>query len=89
MLGPVRRWKGKTLAELKQVLADILAVPAEGLSDTVALTDIGSWNSLMHIELVVKLEETYKLDLTQDDIVEMISVGAIRDVLQRRGAVPA
>jgi hypothetical protein len=33
----------------------------------------------------VRLEETYQLELTQDDIVEMTSVSAIRLVLHRHG----
>ena len=72
---------------MRHVLAELLAVPAEDLDDAVELKHIARWNSLMHIELVVRLEETYRVELTQDDIVEMTSLGAIRDVLRRRGAV--
>jgi acyl carrier protein len=80
--------KAWTLADLTQLLADILAVPASALTDGVNLADIPTWNSLVHIELVVRLEETFLIELTQDDIVELTSIGAIRDVLRRRGAMP-
>jgi acyl carrier protein len=73
------------LIDLREVLSDVLAVPPDGLDDAVELTEIPSWNSLKHIELVVRLEETYQLELTQDDIVEMTSVSAIRLVLHRHG----
>jgi acyl carrier protein len=75
------------LADLRQVLAEVFAVPSANLNDDMALSDIASWNSLMHIELVVRLEEVFHVELTQDDIVEMTSLTAIRAVLRQRGAV--
>ena len=68
-------------------MAEVLTVPAAGLHDAVMLADIPSWNSLMHIELVVRLEEVFQVELTQDDIVDMTSLGTIRAVLRQRGAV--
>jgi acyl carrier protein len=75
----------RSLADLRQILGEVLAMPAVTLNDQVNLEDIATWNSMVHIELVVRLEETYGIELTQDDIVEMTSIGAIRDVLRRRG----
>jgi len=45
------------------------------------MTDVAKWNSLTHIELIVGLEELFGIQFTQDEVVKMTSVGAIRDVL--------
>ena len=55
------------------------------LTDELAMQDVPTWNSLTHIDLVVGLEGAFAIELTQDEIVEMQSVGAIRRILAARG----
>ena len=66
-------------------LAEILSVAPSALTDELAMQDIPSWNSLTHIDLVVGLEEAFSIELTQDEIVEMQSIAAIRRILAARG----
>ena len=68
---------------LTTLLADILGVPAATLGDATAMADVETWDSLRHIELVVRLEESCGIQLGPDDIVEMVTIGAIRAVLER------
>jgi acyl carrier protein len=74
---------------LTTLLADILGVPAATLGDATAMADVETWDSLRHIELVVRLEESCGIQLGPDDIVEMVTIGAIRAVLARHGATIA
>lgn len=74
---------------LTALLAGILATPADRLGDEVGMAEIETWNSLMHIELVVSLEERFGVLLDGDEIAEMRSVGAIRAVLARHGIAAA
>ena len=66
-------------------LAEILSVAPSALTDELAMQDIPTWNSLTHIDLVVGLEEAFSIELTQDEIVEMRSIAAIRRILAARG----
>jgi acyl carrier protein len=43
------------------------------------------WDSLKHIELVVAIEKTFDVELTEDEIAAMRSVRKIREILQERG----
>jgi len=43
------------------------------------------WDSLKHIEIIVAIEGTYKIDLTGDEIADMTSVKAIREQLANHG----
>jgi len=73
------------LDNLLNKLAEILSVELAVLTDELAMQDIPSWNSLTHIDLVVGLEEAFSIELTQDEIVEMQSIAAIRRILAARG----
>ena len=60
-------------------------MPEEKISDDLAMKDSEAWDSLKHMDLVVSLEQTFKIELTFDNIVEMQSVREIKRVLSDRG----
>lgn len=55
--------------------------------DSLALSDIPSWDSLAHMMLIIRLEETYQVQLTGDEIADIKSVGDARSALLAHGAV--
>jgi acyl carrier protein len=67
------------------LLAATFAVDPSAIVDSLTMRDADNWNSLTHIELILGLEEMFGIQFTQDDVVEMTSVGAIRGVLRRYG----
>ncbi|MFA6963989.1 acyl carrier protein [Bosea sp. (in: a-proteobacteria)] len=73
------------MTALNQLLSETFAVSPSSLADTLTMNDVGNWNSLTHIELIIGLEDMFAIQFTQDDVVEMTSVGAIRAVLRRYG----
>ncbi len=73
------------LTALNAMLAESLSIAPSALVDTLCMDNVANWNSLTHIELIVGLEEMFGIQFTQDDVVEMTSVGAIRAVLRRHG----
>lgn len=71
------------------LLSDVLGVSATSLSDGTTMKDVETWDSLRHIELVVRIEETFGLNLGPEAIVRMTNVSAIRAVLAEHGAAAA
>ncbi len=69
------------------LLAEVLQIPASGVTEDLAMKDVEAWDSLKHMELIVSLEQRFGIELTFDDIVAMRSVGEIKRVLRERGAV--
>ncbi len=69
------------------LLADVLQIPASGITEDLAMKDVEAWDSLKHMELIVSLEQSFGIELTFEDIVAMQSVGEIKRVLRERGAV--
>lgn len=73
------------MSGLNEFLGATFAIDSATVVDALEMADVESWNSLTHMELIIGLEEKYGLELTQDDIVAMTSVGAIKDILARHG----
>jgi acyl carrier protein len=69
--------------ELREIFADVFLF-TEPLTPRTGPDDVPKWDSLRHIELVSAIEQTYKISLSMDEMMEMVSVGDIQKVLARR-----
>lgn len=67
------------------LIARLLNIPPARLTDQTTMKDVPEWDSLKHMELIVGLEQHYKIELTGDEIADMTSVAAIKDALKRHG----
>ena len=70
---------------LECIVAKVFAIPEETVSDSLALRDIPSWDSMSHMMLIAKLEEDFSIELSGDEIADFRSVGDVREALKRRG----
>jgi len=73
-----------SLNELHQLISEILRVPADKISSEMSIHRVETWNSLTHIELVVTIEERFHIQLSQDEIVSMTTIGEITRILNQR-----
>ncbi|MBI1891049.1 MAG: acyl carrier protein [Burkholderiales bacterium] len=73
---------------LEKIFADVFALQASTVNDQLELASIPAWDSLTHMMLIVQLEDTYKIQLSGDEIADMKSVGDARRALQAHGATP-
>ncbi len=73
------------MTALTTLMSNILALPADEIVDDLSMIDSGGWDSLQHMEIVTSIEQTFQIDLTADEIVDMTSVGAIKNVLATKG----
>lgn len=69
---------------LTNIIADILRIPREEISDSLDMEETGTWDSLSHMQLIAALEEEFNIELTAEEIVAMRSVGEIKHVLRAR-----
>lgn len=75
----------KAQDKLKRIFAETLCLPSDGIEDSLSMSDVESWDSLRHMQLIATIETEYGLLLDFDEIVQMRSVEAIRQTLSRRG----
>lgn len=73
------------MKELKRLIAAALKIPESEICDATSMETTPRWDSLGHMDLILSLEEHYKITLEGDDIAGMVSVGAIRSALLRHG----
>jgi len=70
--------------KIESLLAEILQISVERITDNLAMRDVETWDSLKHMELIMLLEETFDIELTFDEIVAMQSVREIKRVLMKK-----
>ena len=72
---------------LEKIFSEVFVIPEASVVDSLALSDISTWDSLAHMMLIIRLEEAYQIQFTGDEIADMKSVGDARFTLLAHGAV--
>lgn len=73
--------------ELLQLIAAALKLSASAIDLDTSMKSNAAWDSLAHMELVISIEEHYRIILEPDQIADMTSVTAIVEQLRLRGLV--
>lgn len=71
--------------KLNTLIADILHIPQETITDDLAMSDVESWDSLQHMNLIASLEQSYGIEFTFDNIIAMQNVKEIKRILSLKG----
>jgi acyl carrier protein len=70
----------------EKIIVEVFNIPQDAVTDSLALADIPTWDSMVHMLFIVKLEETYHVQFTGDEIANILTVGDTRSVLITLGA---
>ena len=70
---------------LTGVLAEVFRIKDSEIVPELHKSDVGSWDSLKQMDLVMSLENEYGITLAIPDILKMVSVGGIIEVLRDKG----
>lgn len=73
-------------AKLKAVMGKVFGVDPATLTPESGPHTLPKWDSAAHIELVLALEKEFGVQLTEDEVVELVSFEAILAVLQKHKA---
>lgn len=72
--------------ELKRVMADLLEIQEDEITDDTSMKNVKNWDSLKHIQLMFGIEEQFEMSpLSMDEIVEMTSFVMIKHILRGKG----
>ena len=66
-------------ATVEEVVAGVLKVPVTAVTDALEFNGVAEWDSLNHVNLMLKLEEVYGVTIDEERMVELTSVRAIRE----------
>jgi acyl carrier protein len=70
---------------LISVLTEVFGLRADQIVPELTKDDVGSWDSLKQMDLVMSLEREFSIALEIPDIVKLNSVANIIDVLNGKG----
>ena len=66
---------------LVSVLSDVFGLPADQIVPELTKDDVGSWDSLKQMDLVMSIEKKFGITLEVTDIIKMDSGAKIMEVL--------
>lgn len=69
---------------IEKIINEVFAFPLESINDELLLRNIDTWDSMTHMILIVKIEETFDIQLSGDEIVEFKSIQDIKQALRKR-----
>lgn len=68
------------------VVARVLGVPRQAVSDATSNTTESAWDSLNHVTLILELEAAFGISLSAEDALTMTDVATIKRILRSHGA---
>lgn len=70
--------------QVKQVIADVLALDTKAINESTIKDSTASWDSLNHINLIVALEQEFQVSFDVSEIESMQSYSDILETLDRK-----
>ncbi len=74
--------KSEILKQMQDIFIDVLDNDDIVLTEDTTADDIEEWDSLSHIQLVVGIENHFKIKLTSKEIMECSNVGDMADCIK-------
>jgi acyl carrier protein len=66
------------MEKINQILADTFKISTDKAETNASMNDISTWDSLTHMGLIVAIEDEFGIEMSGDDIADMITFEAIR-----------
>lgn len=71
--------------DVQALLVEALQVPGELVTPDLAFGDLPQWDSMGHMEVMMRLEEHFGVEVTADTIATLTSLPAICAYIQENG----
>ncbi len=71
-------------SDITSLIAETLKIPGSQVTDDLEYGSIAQWDSLNHVNLMLRLESKYDIEIDEDTMVELTSVRAIRDFVREQ-----
>jgi acyl carrier protein len=72
-------------SKLRNTLAKVLLLDEDEITDELARKDLEAWDSLGHLMLISEVESTFRVTLSDDDILAIKTVGDVKKMLRKYG----
>jgi len=69
-------------ADVEQLIADTLGIPRKKVTRELSFGEVAEWDSLGHVSIMLALEERLGTEIDAEQMVELITVGAIHEYVE-------
>jgi len=69
---------------IKQVMSDVFNIDVETIGNNSSPDNIEKWDSLMHMNLIVALEEEFEIEFDDEEIVDSMNYALILNIIQSK-----
>ncbi|MFB7503146.1 acyl carrier protein [Streptomyces broussonetiae] len=76
--------KQEQLEEIREIVAEVLEVEPEEITETSNFANDHEADSLRAIEILARLEKKYKVEIPQSDLPKMENLTAVYEILAER-----
>jgi len=73
------------LEKFVELISEVFEIDKSDLSDELTPDDIEVWDSITHMDLMAKFEEEWGVTFDVEEMVEMETIGLIKEALVRHG----
>jgi acyl carrier protein len=70
---------------LEELVSKVLREPVAKLNDDSSRKTIRRWDSMSHVDLMAAIESTFGVQFSTTEVLEMESLGKIKEFLRARG----
>ncbi len=70
--------------KVKKIIASVFNLEVDSIKDDASPDNVLNWDSLNHMNLIVSLEEEFKIRFTDEEISEMLNLELILYTIQEK-----
>ncbi|TWT45098.1 hypothetical protein RAS1_15190 [Phycisphaerae bacterium RAS1] len=72
--------------KLRGIFGDVFGLQPADFNDDLSNDDVEAWDSVMHLTLLLSLEQSFRVTFDPEEGARLTTVRAIKEALLRRGA---
>lgn len=72
--------------KLQNIFAEVLDIPLEQVTDTLAYGQHDKWDSMTHMMIIADIESQFDIMIDTDDIIDMSSFAKAKEIVSKYGA---
>jgi acyl carrier protein len=72
---------------LTQIIAETLELPPEAVTADSSSDTVEAWDSLKHLDVILAVEQTYKVKFKMAEIAHLVSVAQLEEALRQHNAL--
>ncbi len=66
---------------IKKVIADVLLLEVDQIDDNASPETVDTWDSMNQMNIVMALEEEFEIQISDDDVIEMLNIKLINSII--------